>query len=1214
MGSVAGKKVSAVEEKHKASRVRAIGGGLVRLGAWLLAMSVAVGLLLAGVVYVTFNNLTETVNLLLKEGISGQEVRVDGLSFPEPGLLRIEGLKALSPDSGKNWLEVAKIEIGFDLEELKNHQHVKFLRLKQPVIRIDEEVVESLSNTGINIGGKKPAPSGKEPFDLGLLAKFSEEIQVEGGQAVVEWPGLPRMSFSFDSDLKGLLEDGGDKKAWVSEQAMQLSLREVEVGLEAERVSVRKIELEVMVSRDARVIEVRRLQVSEPDVKITPQLLAGFGVKKNKDEASGEKPTPPPLSVTVADGAVKQDGLVIALSNLGIQKGSFALSGFDGKDGVQLLPDVTFGASVDWSGIMVHGTEVTSDETLTLMLEGLSVDGAMGAGGESPLLRVAELELGFLPQDVIQRWRLERVRLKDPDLRLSAVNLARLAGVVGGGGDKASSESEKKGPSGSSKSVAGQNEQVRGKVFELGSLSVEAGHLLVKDMAARLLPDVETNFSGEIRELKLGAGQGVVSSPEMQSIHLSGLKVNGAALEDDEALLTASQVELDFKLDDLLGKGKVDRLEIQSPEVVVSDNTIARWLPGESDGKEGGDVLENSGESNKLAVPVGGGMDDKTWQIRDFKISKGRLLTRLEKSFQGAPWLSGGFDVATLPLEFSTDKDQMQEPRYRMHFSGLRIRPQNFIAKKTDESDEARVDHRGEISARDVAFVRDLFIEVTPSGLQKERRIENVVVERGTVKLGDDFQSLIGGAGTDGQERAKLETGNQQKKGQEREQKLEKGKAGSESGTTFGWRIGELGVNRTIVRIESMVPQLQGVQFSVETTMKDVPLSADGLISRHHIQQVEIAGIELRDPYDGMRTAALLPTIFLKFSLGGLMKQEVESVDILGPVLYVGEPLFNWVDYQRKYRKQNEGTSLEPEEWKEEGGEKAVKNSEGSWKLKNINAHYGKMVIAPIGTPIGIVPFPFEVATNLEDGQIALNLEIPQEQYVYSLADLKLDLYGLSGKVEFNVPIKQQNNNIWQNFKLDRLVWKQFDAENISVEVTYDASGIYGKLEGKAYEGYVNGAFNIYLKDLGKWDGWLAATKINMEPVTKVIAPENFVMDGIISGKIISNGNGLELGTTTGELEGHTPGRIEITKLESVLEALPKEWTQLKRSLTEAALNGLKAFDYDKASGKIDMVNRDGELELDLRGPTGSRVFHFFLHDWRKKKEGDKKQSVVSSQ
>jgi len=406
-----------------------------------------------------------------------------------------------------------------------------------------------------------------------------------------------------------------------------------------------------------------------------------------------------------------------------------------------------------------------------------------------------------------------------------------------------------------------------------------------------------------------------------------------------------------------------------------------------------------------------------------------------------------------------------------------------------------------------------------------------------------------------------------------------------------------------------MVPQLEGVQFSIETTMQDVPLSADGLISRDRMQQVEIAGIELRDPYEGMRTAALLPTIFLKFSLAGLMKQEVESIDLLGPVLYVGEPLFNWIDYQRKHRQQNEGNSLEPAEWQDEGGEEAAADGTGSWKLKRINAHYGKMVIAPIGTPIGIVPFPFEVETNFEDGQIALNLEIPQEQYVYSLADLKLDLYGLSGKIDFNVPIRQESNNLVQTFNLDRLVWKQFDAEKIFVSVTYDADGIYGELGGKAYEGYVNGQFNIYLKDLGKWDGWLAATKVDMAPITQVIAPENFVMDGKISGKLVSSGKGLELGETTGELWAVTPGRIEITKLESVIEALPEEWTQLKRSLSALALNGLKTFDYQTAAGKIDLVNRDGEIALDLRGPTGSREFHFYLHDWRKKKA-----SVVSSQ
>lgn len=1015
-----------VVSKVRRVGVRTVARCLGKFAVWLSAMVVAMCLLLAGALYVIYKNPAKMVNLVMAEVLGGQVVEIDRIMLPEPGLLRIEGLRLSGGQEEAAWLDLGEVEIVYDWQELMDHRHVKSLRLKRPKIRIDEAVLQALALSGLE-GAKGEKPQNKG-LDLGFLALISDEIKVEQGAAEIEWPGVPPMNFSFDVDFKGLGSQrvGLGVEGWISAEPLLLSLRDFEMKPESGGLSVAGIELEVLVSRHARVFEIKRLQITAPQLEITPQLLKTFATAQDAGKTGGKV-------IGEVEGEGLQVGLKLTIDQLEVDSGHFALRGFDGRGGARLLPDVDFG----WS--------------LSLL------------------------------------------------------------------------------------------------------------------------------------DLKVGE-EGVVSSAAGQKVGLSDVRVGGVSR--GEALLEVRRVSLEFRGDDLLNKSLVDKLWIESPRVVLSDAALSRSLPvAKTRGVVGKSAPITSGEGEMRAA--------KIWEVSDLKVTKGSLLVDLKESVQGVPWLSSDFELKTLPLEFAEGKRQIQESRYRLLLSSLRIQPTLKAGGATmlAEGGEQKAGLRKSAGVRDVAFVRDLIVELTSTGLQKNKRIESVVVAGGSVKLNDDFNAVLNGGKTDKFEAEEEET---------------------KSKSSSGWSIGKLGVNHLLVKLESMVPQLQGVQFSVETTMEDVPLTPQGLLSKHRVQQVEIAGIELRDPYDGMRSAALLPTIFLKFSLAGLMRQEVEAIDILGPVLYIGEPLFNWVDYQRKYRKQNEGTTLQPDEREVDELEgEAEKKESGSWTLKKINAHYGKMVIAPIGTPIGIVPFPFAVETDFEDGRIALNLEIPQEQYVYSLSDLKLNLYGLSGNVEFNVPIQQKANNLVQTFKLDRLVWKQFDAEKIFVSVTYDANGIYGKLGGAAYEGYVNGEFNIYLKDLGEWDAWLAATKVNMAPISRAIAPENFVMDGTITGKLISGGKGLELGKTTGELWGVTPGRIEITKLDSVLEALPAEWTQLKRSLTELALNGLKTFDYQQAKGKIDLLNRDGEVSLDLRGPTGSRMFHFHLHDWRKKKKTAAGSEVV---
>lgn len=1193
---MARKECNTVDRERERVRHRRVLSRLAALTGWLVAMATAIGLLLAGSGYLIYRNLTETVNLAFEELIDGQEVTVGGISFPQAGRMRIDDLRMRDPEGAGDWLEVVEVEIDYDWEELKKHRHIKSLRLTRPVLRIDEGVVDSLKNTGVAVGGKKNPASGGKGFDLSFLGKLTDGIVVEGGRAVIEWPGAPRTSFVFDSSLEGLHSEPKAAGKWISDEPLKLSLREVVVGPEASPVSAERIEVEAWVGNNAQLIEVGRLEIDRPEVRITPQWLAGFGGVKKAGVEEGRGKQVVELASKKAGAGEDHGSLEILLRNVGIKNGSFGLGGFDGGDGVGLLPEIAFAASVEWKGIVIDGTGVRAADPLTLKLEKVRVDGAMETAGRPGLFRAEELEADFLPQAVLRDRRIEKLAMRRPELRLSADNLGRVAGKKAGGESVAADSPQSPQPAQS------QGGKAASKAFQLGSVSIEGARFTVGEMDSRAWPDIETELEGELRELAIGGAGGVVGSSEGQRLRLSGLKVNGGKLGDGDPLAAVAQLEMDFRFDALLDEKMVDRLEIHSPEVVVSDGTLSRWMGGGGDKEtESVERQTNQGVAGDGGAGVGG---DKIWRVRDLKVSDGSLVTRLERSVQRVPWLRGRFDIQTLPVEVAADKQQMQDPRYRLKFSGLRIRPQHFTADGSEAGREAESNQRGEISERDAAFVRGLTLEATAGGLQREKRIESVAVSGGEVKLNDDFRALIGVK--EASEENNVDNKQKKEKPPVMDEKKGEGDLKGESGS--GWSIGELEVNQTVVRLEAMVPQLGGVQFSIETKMRDVPLTAEGLVSRSRVQQVELAGIELRDPYEGIRTVAMLKTIFIKFSLGGLMRQEVESVDILGPVLYVGEPLFHWVDYQRKYRQQNEGTSLGPEEWQGGGVNKADGGAEekGAWKLKRINAHYGKMVIAPIGTPIGIVPFPFEVETNLEHGEIALKLEIPQEQYVYSLADLKLDLFGLKGKVEFNVPIKQKDNNLVQTFELDRLVWKQFDAEKIFVSVTYDAKGIYGQLGGKAYDGYVNGEFNIYLEDVGKWDGWLAATKVNMAPITQAIAPENFVMDGIISGKIISGGKGLEFGNTSGKLEGATPGRIEITKLEDLLDALPAEWTQLKRTLTEAALNGLKTFDYDKASGKIDLVNRDGELGLDLRGPTGSRVFHFYLHDRR----GEKKLGI----
>lgn len=193
---MARKESKTVNRKREQVRHRRVLPRLAALTGWLVAMALALSLLLAGAGYLIYRNLTETVNLVFAELVDGQEVTVGGISFPKPGRMRIDDVRMRDPEGAGDWLEVAEVEIDYDWEDLKKHRHIKSLRLKRPVLRIDEGVVDSLKKTGVANWRVKiinTFPLTLPPaFPLALLRAFCAFLTF--ALALLSTPPLPAAS------------------------------------------------------------------------------------------------------------------------------------------------------------------------------------------------------------------------------------------------------------------------------------------------------------------------------------------------------------------------------------------------------------------------------------------------------------------------------------------------------------------------------------------------------------------------------------------------------------------------------------------------------------------------------------------------------------------------------------------------------------------------------------------------------------------------------------------------------------------------------------------------------------------------------------------------------------------------------------------------------------------------------------------------------------
>ncbi|MDF1657089.1 MAG: hypothetical protein P1U58_05720 [Verrucomicrobiales bacterium] len=818
--------------------------------------------------------------------------------------------------------------------------------------------------------------------------------------------------------------------------------------------------------------------------------------------------------------------------NISLGNSTFSIQDFDGSSGGVALPDMTFNSAFELEEIRTVGGKLTSPGAIEFSLTDIAIGSTEAQLASASSISVEAESL----QSILDHRIFSAIEIADLEVVMTDETLSRCRIKTDPPGAKQGTDP--------------------GLPWIIESLSLNDGKFVMREtnFGETEAPHLETAIAGTLRDLRFG-GQTGFASAEPSEIRFSNTRLfaPGVAVGVDP-LIELDRAELAGKWSDFNFNNQLDRLAMRGPKFNFTDETLGNWLNAADD------PPESTGPLNR---PV--------YKISALEVTDGKIVADSQFAKGKVPKVFADFSIET------KEGADVEPFDYKFVFENLKLRNHSIDPIEPDENSDPNLfpDNRTTpgINESEVLSVRKIELSATAEALQRTREVEKVKVTGAVLRVGEGLKSITDSG-----------------KGENQEDTEGGGNEVSELPT---WILNQVEITQSQVRFESLIPQITGLEFAIETKLIDVPLSPDGLLAQEKLQKVELAGIEIKDPYNSFITVAFLPTIFVEFSLAGLANQEIEKIDLIGPALHVGQGLFWWIEYQRKFREQNEGASV----GLDDGG--TIENSP-DWEIKTINATAGKIVIAPTGIPIGMVPFPFNATTNMQDGRIELKLNIPDEEgYVYRFPDYEVNLYGLTGNIEFNVPIQQVSNNIVQVFELDRFVWKDYEADNLYLSVTFDENGVYGELGGEAYGGYAEAGFNFYLNDPGKWDAWVAGTEMDTRPITQVLVPDNFEMEGLVSLKLISEGRDKVLGESSGEIQTVGPGWFDVTKFDAILENLPDDWSSLQRSLTELGLIALKRFDYDRGAGSLYLTGQEGNLDLRFAGSYGTRELNLHLHDNR---------------
>lgn len=400
------------------------------------------------------------------------------------------------------------------------------------------------------------------------------------------------------------------------------------------------------------------------------------------------------------------------------------------------------------------------------------------------------------------------------------------------------------------------------------------------------------------------------------------------------------------------------------------------------------------------------------------------------------------------------------------------------------------------------------------------------------------------------------------------------------------WRIRTLDLENIRASLGDLGEGIPDITFRLDSTMRDIAIGeAEQRIAQVE-HEIELSNIDLVSPLDPFVKVLTLRSVFVRFSLAGFLRNEIAGITILNPTLYVSEDLFWYMDY------------FAPEG--EEDPAAAEAGSAPGWRVDELNVYFGKLVIAAggrtrVGLPLG---FQTEVRNlsfdSLAGLQLNASLDVPEQSFRFPGYELELDK--VSGELLLAYPPEEEKNNLVQVLRIPEIRWRQYDATDAWVSVTFDEQGVNGQFGAEAYRGYLDGGFTFLFADDFPWIAWIAGTGVRMNPLTRILAPENIRITGPADFKLQANARTRHLERMIGTIDFTEAGMLEITKLNEMLAEMPPEWGITKQSLTRIGIETLRDFAYTDGLGSFWFAENQGALELRLEGPTGARNFTVQLH------------------
>jgi hypothetical protein len=663
-------------------------------------------------------------------------------------------------------------------------------------------------------------------------------------------------------------------------------------------------------------------------------------------------------------------------------------------------------------------------------------------------------------------------------------------------------------------------------VWRVGQVKVAGGRVRLEDLGTQV-PALAFGLETELSEVALGADP-TPDAEQMQTVTLRGVEVRAPGGET-EPFLRAPVVRARVRWREVLHEGGVNGVEVDGPNQRGDVAVLRAFQKGPVAADKAAAPTENPTEPYRIGV---------------FQIS--RALFDLRDFGPGVPSAVFGGDAGLTEVPLGSSVAELPDVEQAVALRDLALTAPGGAG---------------------AAFLRvpAIYGTFTWRGLVSQKRLGLVRIEQPELR----YDPALGRALAGGEEKS---TTPALPKDPER-----------------AWHVEELVLFDGKVHLADLGLGVPPIDFGLNTTFKDMALSLEGDALRDTVQTIELHHIGLQSPVDPFTSVLNLRTLFIRFTPAGLWKRQIEQVEIINPVLNVGEDLFWYID---RVQARDAGTA--PADPPPASGPRG-------WTINRFDVTSGQLVMAFDGRPKLPLPLPFETHARglnfdrLSELRLTLDLVVPEQDYFYP--DYELTLRRVSGRLQFSLPPEKRANNLVHTLQVAEVRWKDYRAADLFLDVTFNEKAIHGNLGGKAYAGYLSGAFDFGLDATSPWNGWVSGSRVDLRQLTDAFAPDKFSLSGPADFRATVSARAKEIEKFDGDFRGLGRGELHIGKLNDIIRELPPEWTSLKRTLTRIGLETVRDFAYDTAHGDFRFLGRTGRATLDLRGPSGSRQLEAIVHD-----------------